>query len=290
MTAALDLMASALIGAMAVAYMYALNDRWRVSLQARVVLFLLAGPAALWFGLSPFMRALPVVVRVALYWLVLLPVCWSFSAVRDARFLFVAATSLLFTYLSTTVCSMACFYLPIHRTLLRLLLDGAFLAFHIGVFRPVFLEVYHTMKRGWLVFSLMPICLCSLFLFLLLTPNYDARRGLPHVQIFTYLLALLSLIFYWASFYFFQKLGHWQEKEVDSAVLTAQVTALARPREADLAAEEQRRILRHDLRHYLHILSSCLRAGDGPAALQTMEAIRAGLRSAGLDEEVRHDQ
>ncbi len=74
------------------------------------------------------------------------------------------------------------------------------------------------------------------------------------------------------------------------AVLTAQVTALARPREADLAAEEQRRILRHDLRHYLHILSSCLRAGDGPAALQTMEAIRAGLRSAGLDEEVRHDQ
>lgn len=55
---------------------------------------------------------------------------------------------------------------------------------------------------------------------------------------------------------------------MDSAVLTAQVTALARPRKANLATEEQRRILRHDLRHYLHILSSRLRAGDGPAALQ----------------------
>lgn len=70
---------------------------------------------------------------------------------------------------------------------------------------------------------------------------------------------------------------------MDSAALTAQVTALARPREADLATEEQRHILRHDLRHYLHILSSCLRAGDGPASMQTMETIRAGLRSAGLE-------
>lgn len=286
MTELLDCLGLGLVCPGAVAYLYLLNDQWRAPAWARRLFLLLCGPASV--GLTWVLRALPAAAQAALIWAVVLSCCWAFSAVRDARFLFVAATGVLFTYLSTAVCGMAAAFLPVHYALLRPVLDGALLLAAARAFRPVFLGVFHRLRQGWLVLSLMPLSLGSIFLSLLLVPGFAMYYTLPYVQGFTYLLALLTLFFYGASFHFFQKLDEWQEGEVDGAVLSAQVSALAGP-DGD---EERRRILRHDLRHYIRVLTACLRAGDAQAALRTLEALdqSVGRARAGGGEADVHGQ
>ena len=269
----LDYLASAVICPIAVLHIFLLNDRWRVAPVWRWLLFLLCGPLSAW--LAELLVTVPIPLRVTLIWIPELACLWGFSAVRDTRFLFTAATGVMFTYLSTVVCSMLSLPLGIHRLLLRMVFDGFLLIVGMRLFRSVFMEVYHALKKGWLVFSFMPIALAGVFFSLLMTPDYQARYAISYVRGFTYLLAILTLVFYCASFYFFRKLSLWQKGELDSAVLYAQITA-QRARSADRLAEEERaRILRHDLRHYLRILSASLREEDSATAQRTLESLDA---------------
>ena len=62
---------------------------------------------------------------------------------------------------------------------------------------------------------------------------------------------------------------------MDAALLSAQLTALAERVEGQRRGAENARILRHDVRHYLPMLSRCLRAGDAAGARAVLDAMRA---------------
>ena len=67
---------------------------------------------------------------------------------------------------------------------------------------------------------------------------------------------------------------------MDCAVLNAQISALAAASAGGSHLEMRRRILRHDVRHYLRILPRCLQIGDASAALKTLQALRTSLAQA----------
>lgn len=267
----MDYLTSASICPMALLCIFLLNDRWRVRPLFRWLLFAASGPLSIW--LYSAFSALPSGVRVLFPWLAILLCCWSFSAIRDTRFLFVAVTGMLFAYLSTSVSGSLFLLFGIPSFFICILLYLAVLALGMRFFRPAFLEVYHVLKKGWLMFSIMPLGLALVFFSLLISPDYMARLEEFFVWGSLYLLAILTVVFYCASFYFFCKLGRWQEGALNSAVLNAQISAHAEQRARRDSVNEQERILRHDLRHYLLMLSSCLREGDASAAAQVLAAL-----------------
>lgn len=272
-----DCMTTASICPMALLCIFLLNDRWRVRPLFRWLLFALSGPLSIW--LYSAFPAPPSSVRVLLPWLVLLLCCWGFSAIRDARFLFVSVTGMLFAYLNTSVSGSLYLIYGVPSFLICILLNLAVLALGIKFFRPAFLEVYHVLEKGWLIFSFMPLGLTVVFFSLLISPDYIARFDEFFVRGSLYLLAILTIVFYCASFYFFRKLARWQEGAVNSAVLGAQISAYTEQRQRRDDINERERILRHDLRHYLLMLSSCLREGDAPAAAQVLAALNSHIDS-----------
>lgn len=287
---AMDYLTTAAICPMAVLCIFLLNDSWRVRPMLRWLFFAACGPLSIWlYGAFP---ALPSGVRVLFPWLVILLCCWSFSTIRDTRFLFVAVTGMLFAYLSTSVSGSLFLLFGIPSFLMCILLYLAVLALGMRFFRPAFLDVYHALKKGWLMFSFMPLGLATVFFSLLISPDYMARFDEFFVRSSLYLLAILTVVFYCASFYFFRKLARWQEGALNSAVLNAQISAHAEQRARRDSVNEQERILRHDLRHYLLMLSSCLREGDAPAAARVLAALSDHIDSVESPterEEAAHD-
>lgn len=283
MTAILDLLPSALICPGAVVYYLLLNDRWRISRTTQLLLLFLSSPVSL--TINAVAEPLPLPLRVSCIWLVILPLCWYFSEVRDSRFLFVVATGLMFTYLSTCWSNSVSVYLHVHRVLLRIALDSVLFLLTVRLFRPAFRKVYQIPGWDWPIYSVMPLALFVIFFGLLMMPDYAARYALPYVQVFIQLLSILTLFFYGGSLYFFRQLGRWQESEMDWAVLDAQIAVLAATSAGETRSEERRRILRHDVRHYLRILPRCLQMGDTAAALKTVEALRASLSQADAGQE-----
>lgn len=285
----MDQWVSTAICPMAVLCIFLLNDRWRAPSLLRWLFFAACGPFSV--GLYRALPFLPTALRVLCPWLVILLCCWGFSAIRDMRFLFAAATGMLFAYLSTSVSGSLSLLLALPSFPVVLLLDAVTLLLGMRFFRPSFLEVYHVLKKGWLIFSLMPLCLAAIFFSLLISPDYLARHNEFAVQSSLYLLAVLTIVFYCASFYFFRKLARWQVGALDSAVLGAQISAYAEQSARRDSVNERERILRHDLRHYLLILSTCLRDGDEQAAAQTLDALRSHIDSVAPSEreEAAHD-
>ena len=278
MAGILDVCATATTCLSALLYLFLLNDQWRIKPLWRWLFWAASGPLSVWMSVS--LPLIPAAARPLIACLFLLPCCWIFSSVRDGRFLFVVATALLFSYMCTVLSSMMGAVLNVHRLFFRLPLNAIFLLLGLRFFRAAFWDTYHVLKKGWLIFTLMPVSLLVLFLSMLSGPYYAERYGLVYVRAFTYLLALFTVVFYYVSFQFFRRLGRWQRVELGNAVLTAQIAASSLQSEGGKQAEEFGRILRHDLRHYLRILSSCLREGDSRAAQETVIALVDRIRRA----------
>lgn len=287
MTALLNFLPSAVICPAAVGYFLLLNDSWKIRPPVQVLLALLSSPLSLLVNAAA--SSLPLLLRVMCIWAVILPLCWRFSDVRDSRFLFVVSTGMMFTYLSTCWSNSVAAYFCIPRILVRAVLDGVLLLLTARLFRPTFRKVYQIPGRSWLIYSVAPLFLFGIFFGLLMMPDYSQRYALPYVQIFIQLLTALTLAFYGGSLHYFHQLGRWQEVEVDWAVLNAQVAALTAASTGGRELDERRRILRHDVRHYLHILPHCIQSGNTAAALETLSALESALSQASRQEAGRHE-
>lgn len=279
MTLFLDVLGSSIVCPAAVLYVYLLNDRWRVTPVWRWLFLAICGPLSLLLT-NYCMAFLPMVLRIWGIWGLMLVFCFAFSAIRDGRIFFVITTGMLFSYVCTVTSSMLAIVIPVHRCLLRIALNALFLILGLRVFRPAFWETYRVLTKGWLAFTLMPASLLGIFFSLLAGTNYNERYDFPYVRTFTYALVLLSVVLYCASFFFFRRLGRWQRQELGSAILSSQISARDLQLRRKQQSDERGRILRHDLRHYLRILSSCLRDGDRHIALQALDALSRHIQSA----------
>ena len=279
------LLPSAAICPVAVGYFLLLNDSWTIRPWLQILLALLSSPLSLLVNAAA--APLLLLLRVLCIWAVILSLCWHFSEVRDSRFLFVLFTGLMFTYLSTCWSNSVAVYFHIPRILVRAPLDSVLFLLTARLFRPNFRKVYQIPGWSWLVYSVVPLVLFFIFFGLLMMPDYTQRYALPYVQVFIHLLTALTLSFYGGSLHYFHLMGRWQEVELDWAVLNAQVAALAASTEGR-ETNERRRILRHDVHHYLLILPHCIQSGNTAAALETLSALDSALAQASR-QEARHE-
>ena len=266
----LGLLSSLVISPLLFCYACLLNDRWRIPRWAMAVLTVLSGFSAQLIAGIPNTA---VWFRICLIELCNILALYLCSRARDLRFLFVLCTAGLFDFMMTAACSIFAYPLGIHRLLLRLFMDGLVLGLGARFFRPVFLDVFRSSKRGWGLLSLFPVSLTGVFAVILIQPGFMQRYTQPAIRWITGIFSALAIVVYVVFFRFFQMFHDKRQAELRSHILRTQFRALERQTEEYRAVEERLRIFRHDLRHYLHMLSVCIEEGDTDSALLLLEHI-----------------
>ncbi|MDO4269711.1 MAG: hypothetical protein Q4C72_02195 [Eubacteriales bacterium] len=247
-------------------YACLLNDQWRVPRWVMALLTVLFG--LILQLIASFTNAFGWI------WICFFDFCsllalFLCSRVRDFRLLFVLCTAGLFDFMMTIVSGVFVPSAGIRRLLLRIFADGLILGFGARFFRPTFLDVFRSVKRGWGFLNLFPITLICVFAVILVQPGDTQSETRWITGAFT----VLTIVVYVVFFRFFQMFNAKRRAELRGHILRTQFQVLQRQTEKYQAEEERLRIFRHDLRHYLHMLAVCIEEGDNDSALRLLDCI-----------------
>lgn len=133
--------------------------------------------------------------------------------------------------------------------------------FLLCFFRRPLLEVQRGIQREkWLWMMILPMMMCLTFFYVVQMhgPVYENAAFRP---------AVLALCFFAVSVYVFfyftlRSLQRQYQMQSEAAVTQVHLSALKKHADTMKAMSDQLRIIRHDLRHYVHIQSVCLENGD----------------------------
>lgn len=123
----------------------------------------------------------------------------------------------------------------------------------------------HMKKSGWRVLSVVPMLFFGLVMFLGLYPHVRTDN-LPAV---TFLYVILGFV-YFIIYEVFHSTYSLLKIQGDNDALKSQVQAMDRQVEILRQNEEQVRIYRHDMRHYIADVTALLQAGETKEALRVL--------------------
>lgn len=126
-------------------------------------------------------------------------------------------------------------------------------------FRPAYMAILHSLKRGWGLLCVMPLAFYMIFYILFM-------RGTAVYAGQSLLIVALALVIvaaaYGVIFIFFREYIQRTALEEEQQMLKTQVLALERQADAIRRSEEQMKIYRHDMRHYIGDVTELLREGS----------------------------
>ena len=149
---------------------------------------------------------------------------------------------------------------PLADSLTRVLTYVLLLPFIFKFARPQYRKMIATIKTGWWLLDLVLIISYALTYFVAFVPTPILYR--PEYFVHTYITILLSLLVYFVIFMLFWEIESKINAERDKQLLAIQVVALEAQSSAIADSEEKVKIIKHDMRHQLAILSEQIEAGD----------------------------
>ena len=149
---------------------------------------------------------------------------------------------------------------PIADSIARLLTYLLLLPFIFKFVRPQYKKMIATIKTGWWVLDLVLIISYALTYFVAFVPTPILYR--PEYFVHAFITILLSLFVYLVIFMLFLEIESKINTERDKQLLAIQVVALEAQSSAIADSEEKVKIIKHDMRHQLAILSEQLKTGD----------------------------
>ena len=134
-------------------------------------------------------------------------------------------------------------------------------------FRPAYLIILKTMRWGWGLLCAMPFCFYAIFYVLFMrSPSQNPAQGLLVVT----LALVMMMAAYGVIFFLFREFIQRSQFQEEQQLLTSQVQALSRQVETIQKSDEQVRIYRHDMRHYIAEVATLLQAGNVEEALKVL--------------------
>lgn len=246
---------SAIFSLSALLFLFYFCDEWRISRAAKVVLcvfFTVLGPL-LCYAL-PISAAASMPINLVF----LLAAGRLFGCARGGRLIFAASSAAMFDYICITSIGLLSMRFHNWQSVCFALAVALLLAFG-HAFRMLYLSVYRAVLRGWWLLSLLPLSICAvLHLFLTAPDSIDVH--------FILAICLFALCCYVVFFRFFRLLAAQHEHMIDTDMLRTQFVELRDEAERHSGFERENQIFRHDMRHYLQILDSCLREQDAAGA------------------------
>lgn len=144
--------------------------------------------------------------------------------------------------------------------------------FLLCFFRRPLLEVQRGIQREkWLWMMILPMVMCLTFFYVVQMqgPVYENAAFRPVVLALCFFAVSVYVFFYFT----LRSLQRQYQMQSEAAVTQVHLSALKKHADTMKAMSDQLRIIRHDLRHYVHIQSVCLENGD-------LEGIKKALESA----------
>lgn len=200
--------------------------------------------------------------RSAAFWLSLCTMCMAVC--------FCGALSSLFLLLYPSLPRLL-FKLPL--TVLSYLLVRRF-------FRPVIRQLEQTGNTYWIHLCAVPLGVLAILVFSTLALDDYARGGVRFPLLLSVSLLALAFTVYGIINYFFRSIYLRQQQTHDNDVLRTQMAAVVRRADEITRQDEAERVFRHDLRHHVNALSTCIDAGayeEARALLQRTQQTLNGL-------------
>lgn len=142
-------------------------------------------------------------------------------------------------------------------------------------FRRPYLELVHTIERGWWIFSFITILCYAILIIMSVYPDILWERS-GEIPLAT-LITIYIPVSYTAIFTVLRQQQAAALEKERRTLLRAQISMLERHAEETRAAEERIRIERHDLRHRLETVAALVEKKEEAEALIYLDSAKAAL-------------
>lgn len=179
---------------------------------------------------------------------------------RGAQPLFASLSAGVFTSVCGSLAGSLLLFVPGLLGELLFLLPFAAALLCLCFFRRYFLEMQRGMAGGWVWMCLIPASFSALLMGLTYIPTPLTQRpeNIPSLVV----VAVIVLLIYCSLYAIYRYTRRQKDLERENEVMGLQVDNLTARLETTRAAEERAAALRHDLRHYVALINSCLDSGD----------------------------
>lgn len=248
--------------------------RWVTALAVYVVMVLVMGVVAVLYctaGLAVTVRAYTLLAHAPSLLLLLF-----FSRFRGWRMLFQLMSAILFCMLTQHAAGLV-YYLSGQRfwvmALSYAVLTVAVICFLVRFLRPLFFQTLEGLRHGWWLACLAMALYYGIVVYVI--PGYV---GLDQVTtVLKPAVSLLMVGFYMVLMLLFTSTRKEMEAQHGKRLVEAQAAALRSRLEALGAAEEETRLMRHDMRHRFQTVAELVGRGEDQRALAFIGAAQRKL-------------
>ncbi len=149
---------------------------------------------------------------------------------------------------------------PLTDSLARVLTFLIFLPLIYKFIGPQYLRMAQMIHKGWWILNFLLVISYILTYYILFVPNAIFHR--PEYFVHAYIVIILSLLIYEVIFFLFIEIQSKVYAERDKQLLSIQIGSLSAQSTAISESEKKMNILRHDLRHHLHIIDEQINTGN----------------------------
>lgn len=181
-------------------------------------------------------------------------------------------TACLFTFISDTVCGVLVPGPGLLHVLAKVFIYLSVAVFLLYFIRRPLLEVQREIqKKRWLWMMIVPLMMCPVFFYVVQMqgPLYEE----PAFRPVALALCFCALSVYIAFYFVLRSLQKQYQMESETAILRVHLSSLKKHADTMKSMSDQMRLIRHDLRHYVHIQSICLENGDTSGMREALESI-----------------
>jgi len=246
------------------------KDHYLLGLYAAVVL-ICDGSVLLNFGYTTFMKLYPILVH--------LPVFLSFvfvSKFKPIKVFFVLLTLVAISTSFSLVGIIISYFFDSSKVVVNIVSYILYLPTWLIIYKhisPTFLYMLrNTDHKGWAGFCLIPLSY-SIILYSHGGYNLDAI-DIERILMNAVLLFILAFSAYYLIFQFFNKTREQLILRDEQNILISQVAAARLRFEALEESQQKTMLYRHDMRHHLNLINSCLADSNKEAAQKYIDEVK----------------
>ncbi|HIU26141.1 MAG TPA: hypothetical protein IAC50_06595 [Candidatus Copromorpha excrementigallinarum] len=157
----------------------------------------------------------------------------------------------------------------------------------INYYKNTYRAMIHLMKKGWFILIIIPVLLTASLYFLNTIVSYDSS---PALYLAAVLTGFLGASIYAFLYVFFRKLMMEQIYRQHRDMLAAQAEELEERARSSAEVRQKLAIFRHDLKHYINMISAQIENGNPRGALVTLEDARSKFSETLSDNYERDDR
>lgn len=275
---ALDTMISAPFGLM---YMIILSDGWRFSIKTMkiltplfIVCLFIVDAFVFWnTGVTIDGRALISILNIiasGIFYLIT-------YRYLDGRLVFIFFSACLFIFISDTISDCVFYYTDIIHLSIKTFVFLVIGILLYKIFRKPFLEVVLKIEREWWWITIVPLPLSFTFAFIIMAPGPLYQH--PELQPQAIMMCISIFCVYTAFYMFFKKLDDHYRMEGNYHLLQVQVSTLKNHADMFNNMDGQLKLYRHDMRHYIHVINTCVESHDWDSVNQVLESMNKSLNN-----------